>query len=110
LIDKRQRYLARVVVRRDQQLIEQLRDLYDGSCQICNWAPRSQYNADVCEGHHIRWLSRGGDDVLGNLVLLCPNHHRTIHRVDAPFDFSFQGFVFPKKNERISLIKHMLIA
>lgn len=32
-----------------------------------------------CEAHHIRHWADGGDTCLGNLVLLCGHHHRSIH-------------------------------
>jgi hypothetical protein len=50
------------VARRDRDLVEHLRKLYAGECQICEWAPRCSYGAELCEAHHVRWLSRGGDD------------------------------------------------
>jgi hypothetical protein len=30
--------------------------------------------------HHITWRSRHGNHATGNLVLLCPAHHRAVHR------------------------------
>lgn len=110
LAEERRRYLATEAVRRDRQHVEALRDLYDGRCQICEWAPRTRYGADVCEGHHVRWLSRGGDDALANMVLICPNHHRAIHRVDAPFDFAVGGFLLGEGIECLSLNRHEIAA
>jgi predicted restriction endonuclease len=95
-------------VRRDRDLVEQLRDLYVGECQICAWAPRRSYGTELCEAHHVRWLSRGGDDILANLVLVCPNHHRAIHRCDAPSDFVQNAFVFPIMNEPLVILQHSL--
>ena len=108
LAEERRRYLVTEVVGRDRDLVEQLRELYAGECQICGWAPRSRYGAEICEAHHVRWLSRGGDDALTNLVLVCPNHHRAIHRCDAPFDFRNNAFVFPNMNEALSRLHHAL--
>jgi 5-methylcytosine-specific restriction enzyme A len=108
LAEERRRYLMTEVVGRDRDLVEQLRELYAGECQICGWAPRSRYGAEICEAHHVRWLSRGGDDALTNLVLVCPNHHRAIHRCDAPFDFRNNAFVFPNMNEALSRLHHAL--
>lgn len=34
---------------------------------------------DWCDAHHLRSWSAGGATRLGNLVLLCRHHHRTIH-------------------------------
>jgi len=71
--EERQEYLvSRAQHPRDRGLVNQLRTLYEGRCQICSWSPRSNYGVDLCEAHHVRWLSRGGDDALENMVLICP--------------------------------------
>lgn len=106
----RQKYLTREASNRNRKLVENLREIYNGKCQICTWSPRSIYGSDLCEAHHVRWLSRGGIDDQANLVLLCPNHHRAIHRVDAPFDWSNRSFVFKDINEPLVLDRHELQA
>jgi hypothetical protein len=58
----------------------------------------------------VRWISLGGPDEISNLVLICPNHHRAVHRCDAPFDFGQAGFVFADVVERLSLHRHKLEA
>jgi hypothetical protein len=73
-----------------------LQDLYEARCQICLYDPRTRYGHRTCHGHHIHWLSRGGDDDLDNMVLLCPNHHAAIHRDDAVFDYADMTFTFSK--------------
>lgn len=110
IAEKRRSYLMTEVAKRDRDLVEQLREIYVGECQICGWAPRQSYGTELCEAHHIRWISRGGDDDLGNLVLICPNHHRAIHRCDAPFDFGLNAFVFGMKNEALRELRHALTA
>ncbi|MEA2683485.1 MAG: hypothetical protein QOK05_1813, partial [Chloroflexota bacterium] len=47
----------------------------DGHCRYpgCN-RPPSQ-----CEGHHVEWFSRGGKTRLGNMILLCAQHHWRVH-------------------------------
>jgi 5-methylcytosine-specific restriction protein A len=59
IAEERRRYLMTEVVRRDRDLVDQLRDLYTGECQICGWAPRRSYGTELCESHQVRWLSRG---------------------------------------------------
>lgn len=108
--EARQKYLTREASNRNRKLVENLREIYNGKCQICTWSPRSIYGSDLCEAHHVRWLSRGGIDDQANLVLLCPNHHRAIHRVDAPFDWSNRSFVFKDINEPLVLDRHELQA
>jgi 5-methylcytosine-specific restriction enzyme A len=110
IAEERRRYLMTEVIRRDRELVEQLRQLYDGECQICGWAPRHQYGTELCEAHHVRWLSRGGEDELANLVLVCPNHHRAIHRCDAPLDFGKKAFVFATMSEELRRLEHKLSA
>ena len=110
LADERRRYLMMEAGRRGRELVVQLRELDDGTCQICRWAPRSSYGADICEAHHVRWLSRGGEDGLANLVLHCPNHHRVVNRCDAPYDFDRGGFVFGETFELLAHRRHDLAA
>lgn len=95
---------------RDRRLVAELRELYAGACQLCGWTPRPSYGVDLCEAHHVRWLSRGGADELANLMLVCPNHHRAIHRLDAPYDFGVDGFLFGAMIERVSVSHHDLSA
>jgi hypothetical protein len=109
IAEERRRYLLTDVTKRDRDLVEQLREMYLGECQICGWAPRRSYGAELCEAHHVRWLSRGGTDALGNLVLICPNHHRAIHRCDAPFDFAHNSFVFGSTSEALKQLQHALL-
>lgn len=110
LAQERRGYLYAEIKRRSRQHVESLRDLYDGRCQICEWAPRTIYSTELCEAHHVRWLSRGGRDAISNMVLVCPNHHRAIHAKDAVFDFGPNGLVFAGRDEGLRLNRHQLVA
>ncbi|MDT4762512.1 HNH endonuclease [Sphaerochaeta sp. PS] len=71
-------------------LKETLKCTYDFYCQVCHtriyrpkWvstlSKKEQWkhlNADV---HHIRPLSKGGEDLQQNMLCLCPNCHRRFH-------------------------------
>jgi 5-methylcytosine-specific restriction enzyme A len=85
-----------VDVQRARRNAQSLQELYEGRCQICLYDPRARYGHRTCHGHHIHWLSRGGDDELDNMVLVCPNHHAAIHRDDAVFDYADMTFAFTK--------------
>jgi hypothetical protein len=108
LAESRKAYLFSSAVKRDRTNVDALRDLCGGRCQICSWSPRDRYARELCEGHHVRWLSRGGEDSLSNMVLICPNHHRAIHSADAPLDFSHSDFVFPSHREPLRQASHEL--
>ena len=110
IADERRRYLFEEAPRRNPHHAKNLRKLYGGMCQLCGWNPKSLYRQDLCEAHHVHWLSRGGDDALHNMVLLCPNHRRAIHRTDAPFDWADASFVFPRNREPVQISRHALQA
>lgn len=44
------------------------------TCQLCGW------NKTICDIHHKIPLHRGGKNIEENLVLVCPNCHRLIHK------------------------------
>ena len=38
-----------------------------------------------------------------------PNHHRAIHRCDAPFDFEYNAFAFTRMSEPLKWLRHTLV-
>lgn len=93
---------------RSRTLAREIHQTYNGRCQICGFDPVLIYNVEACHAHHLVYLSRGGEDKLSNMVLLCPNHHSVIHATDAVFDFSDLSFVFaPNHRERLALNHHL---
>ena len=105
--EKRIKYLYSTAPKRNAQLAKELQKIYQGCCQICQWNPLDKYGHSLCQSHHIHWLSRGGEDKLENFVLVCPNHHNALHRLDAPFDFSNLSFKFTLHEESLKLNKHL---
>lgn len=106
---KRTAYLyARLDPQRARRNVEALQERYAGRCQLCGYDPHSAYGCRLCHGHHIQWLSRGGEDMPENMVLLCPNHHAAVHRLDAPFDYAALAFTFAaNKVEALRLNSHL---
>lgn len=57
---------------------------YKSKCAICGWVALEetitpQGKAQPARGneiHHITPIAEGGEDEAGNLILLCPNHHK----------------------------------
>lgn len=39
------------------------------------------------ETHHVVSLAAGGHDIVGNVIGLCPNHHRQAHHGESPEEF-----------------------
>ena len=93
---------------RNRVLVKELNELYEGRCQLCSYDPITFYGEQLCVAHHVVYFSRGGDDELSNLLLVCPNCHEAIHKTDAVFDFQELKYKFD--NGRISplvLNKHL---
>ncbi|MFO0603036.1 MAG: hypothetical protein U0324_07675 [Polyangiales bacterium] len=105
-LDRRQ-WILREAVPRSRAHVEALRRLYGGRCQLCAWESRTAHAVDVCEGHHLQWLGRGGDDRMENMVLLCPNHHRLVHALDAPLDFDDLAFDLGERREVLRINEHL---
>lgn len=89
------RYLFESVdIKRARRHVEWLQRTYTGRCQVCLFDPQDRYGRNLAHGHHIQWLSRGGDDSPENMVLICPNHHAAVHQDDAVFDYRTLSFYF----------------
>ena len=46
----------------------------DVPCEICGWEETTR------DLHHIEEVSKGGKNEVENLISVCPNHHRMIHK------------------------------
>ena len=107
IAERRVQYLYRQAPTRSRQLVNELQELYEGRCQVCLWDPRVVYSEELCHGHHIQWLSRGGADDLKNMLLVCPNHHAAIHQCDAPLDWGDWALDFEDHREALRLNLHL---
>lgn len=52
-------------------------------CAICGW------NESTCDVHHIVPKKDGGSDENGNLIVVCPNHHRILHTKKELYSYDF---------------------
>ena len=105
--EQRRKWPLREATPRSRAHVEALRRMYRGRCQLCGWESRTAHAVDVCEGHHLQWLSRGGGDATDNMVLLCPNHHRLVHALDAPLDFRDLAFDLGDRRQALRLNQHL---
>lgn len=108
IAEKRKEYLYSQAPTRNKKFVKELQEIYKGKCQICLWNPRNIYGESLCHAHHVHWLSRGGEDCIENLVLICPNHHSAIHGCDAPLDYQDLSFNFGRIKEKIQILEHNL--
>lgn len=74
------------VRRLNRAIGDSLKIFYDNKCQICNANFGAKYNAEIVESHHINPFVKSLDNDAANQIIICPNHHRVIHKVNPIFD------------------------
>jgi len=80
---------------RNQFLADSLKSYYENRCQICGNDFQPDYGVSFSETHHVQYLARGGRDVSGNIIVICPNHHRIIHATNAHFNRDSFSYEYP---------------
>jgi len=66
------------MIRRDTRLVKALKAFYQFRCQFpgCGVRIPKRGGGFYIEVAHIEPVRKGGRSVLGNLLVLCPNHHK----------------------------------
>ncbi len=91
------------------RIIKELKKLYKGKCQLCGNAPFKEYGVDITEVHHIDYFSRSMNNDSSNLIVLCPNHHRLIHKTDPEYLPEKKVFIFHDGySETVKLDYHLI--
>ena len=78
----------------DRKIPDGLKKLYNYRCQICGETAMIMYGVDVSEAHHIDYFTRSLNNNSRNIVILCPDHHRIIHKAHAVFDYNTHIFTY----------------
>jgi 5-methylcytosine-specific restriction protein A len=87
---------------------ESLKLLYNYRCQICRENIGEKYGVNIVESHHIDPFVESLNNNAENQVIICPNHHRIIHRAKPVFDRRKLIFVYHNGvKERIMLNQHL---
>ena len=77
-------------------IISQLKRLYKGHCQLCGTVPFENFKAiDICEAHHIDYFASSHNNDASNIIIVCPNHHRLIHKLNPVFNPDDRCFEYP---------------
>lgn len=88
--------------------ITELKKIYMGRCQICGKAPNDANGEDITEAHHIEPFCKNCNNDFSNIIILCPNHHRVLHKLNAEYDRKKNLFVLSNgKILRVSLDEHL---
>lgn len=59
------------MTKEEKQVYEKTLEIFNGLCAIC------KSNEVAC--HHIRYGACGRKTYMGNIIPLCPKHHRLVH-------------------------------
>lgn len=65
------------VIIRSQKLVDELKRLYQNTCQLCGQQLQISSGKYYSEVHHVKPLGRlhNGPDHKSNMLCVCPNHH-----------------------------------
>ena len=77
----------------DKKIIENLKNLYQHKCQICQHS-FIEIGASVVEAHHIEPFAESENNNASNIIILCPNHHKLLHKATVMFDREHELFRF----------------
>lgn len=78
----------------DTTIQKSLKKLYQYRCQICGATATVMYGVDVSEAHHIDYFINTANNNPSNIVVLCPDHHRIVHKAKAVFNFELHQFEY----------------
>ena len=89
-------------------IIRQLKKLYNGNCQLCGCKPFANVTCDLTEVHHIQYFATSHNNNASNLIVLCPNHHRLIHKLNPKYNADRQYYIYPNgEEEQLALNYHL---
>ncbi|MDE5976921.1 MAG: HNH endonuclease [Turicibacter sp.] len=73
---------------RSPYIVEYAKRRAKGICELCEKAApfNIKDGSPFLETHHIKWLSKGGEDSIENTVAVCPNCHRKLHHAPSTSD------------------------
>lgn len=98
-----------VKVRRFNKAIgNNLKLLYDFRCQMCNDNFSRRYEVNIVESHHINPFLSSLNNDSANQIIICPNHHRVIHKANPTFNRSKLLFKYDNGlQEKVLLNLHL---
>lgn len=92
----------------DRAIGENLKLLYNYCCQICGNNFGYKYDANIVESHHISPFVTSLNNDSENIIIVCPNHHRVIHKINPEFDNEKHIFLYPNGlEEKLKLNLHL---
>ncbi len=105
-IEEKQRIVK--IRKLDKSICDNLKLCYQYKCQICGNNFGDKYNGEIVEAHHILSFTKTFNNNYNNIMIICPNHHRLIHKVKPTFDKNNLTFLFKNGvREKLKLNMHL---
>lgn len=79
----------------DRSICDNLKLLYNYRCQITGENFCEHHGVSVVEAHHIDYFTKSLNNNSDNILIVSPNYHRLIHKLNPIFDRKNLTFVFP---------------
>lgn len=70
----------------NKKLLEDIKKLANYTCQVKGCSCGNEHGVSIVEAHHIEKFSLTQNNKPDNILILCPNHHRLIHKTKAIID------------------------
>lgn len=70
----------------NKKIVRILKEHYKGRCQLCGSKPFPNLEDDITEAHHIEYFSKSFNNNASNIIIVCPNHHRVLHKYGAVYN------------------------
>lgn len=100
----------RKVRKLNKQIIDALKKIYRGECQLCGQKIGEQYGKEIVQAHHIEYFSKSQNNDSTNIIILCPNCHALIHKCNPTYERATYSFKFDNGNNiKIKNIGHLKI-
>ena len=90
----------------DDKIQRSLKKLYSYRCQICGESATVMYGVDVSEAHHIEFFSKTANNNPRNIIILCPDHHRIVHKARGVFNYFSHQFEY--ENAKVDSLMYNL--
>ena len=92
----------------NQDIINNIKNLYNGQCQLCGENVGEIFGKNITEAHHIEYFSKTQNNDSSNIIVLCPNCHTLIHKCNPVYDKNNCAFVFDNKNiMKVKVDRHL---
>ena len=92
----------------DTRIQKSLKKLYEFRCQICGARAIEMYGVDISAAHHLELFSLTANNDAKNIMIVCPDHHRIIHKAKPMFNTEFKRFDYSNgKQENLMYNIHL---